>query len=276
MKRSRWFRFWADSLHDKKVLRLDDRTYRQWTQLLCIAAQADNGGRLPGRDDLALDLRLKPADVPLLIARLMAAGLLDKIEGGYAPHNWAERQYLSDSSTPRVRKLREKRRGNVTAAVSETAGETLRVTPHSTESEKKESEKKDSESAPPASTQPPHARALARGVLAGEQSPELMLRTRIAEAYAERGLLPPDTGRAAVWLARGFQPELCVAVVRSVLEQRGNVKTLAYFDGAIADAMSPAQPARSKSDGTPKRTLQDTARDIERRFHEEAARRRGE
>lgn len=103
---SRWFRFYDDAINDPKILRLSDEAFRGWVALLCVASKSR--GVLPSMEDLAFYLRIKPQKVALLIAELVAAGLLDKTDNSYAPHNWAGRQYVSDS-TERVKRHREKR-----------------------------------------------------------------------------------------------------------------------------------------------------------------------
>jgi hypothetical protein len=57
------------------------------------------------------------------LAQLHAAGLLDKTETGFTPHNWNGRQYKSDVSTERVKRFRQHKR-NVSSTVTETAPET--------------------------------------------------------------------------------------------------------------------------------------------------------
>jgi len=58
------------------------------------------------------------------VTELHLAGLLDKVERGFAPHNWDGRRYKSDVSTPRVKRCRDKKRnaslaqGNVSVGVS--------------------------------------------------------------------------------------------------------------------------------------------------------------
>ena len=66
------------------------------------------------------------------------------------------------------------------------------------------------------------------------------LKTGITSAFLEaRSMtLNPDTARAAVWLAQGYDPDLCLAVVRDVLGRKPNVSTLSYFDSAIAKSHS--------------------------------------
>jgi hypothetical protein len=68
--------------------------------------------------------------------------------------------------------------------------------------------------------------------------PVVDLRVRITALFTEFAPdgVPPETGRAAVWLARGFEPALILAVIRAGLERRRRVRTLAYFDEAIAEA----------------------------------------
>jgi hypothetical protein len=63
---------------------------------------------------------------------LVKAGLIDNCEGVFRPHNWDDRQFQSDNSTPRVKRLRERRRntqGNVSPTVACNVSETANVTP---------------------------------------------------------------------------------------------------------------------------------------------------
>jgi 5-methylcytosine-specific restriction endonuclease McrA len=104
---SRWFRFYDDAINDPKVLRLSAENYRNWTFLLCVASKL--GGKLPCTADIGFYLRIKPAKAATLISELVEAGLLDKIDDGYEPHNWSGRQYQSDTSKERVQRHRDKR-----------------------------------------------------------------------------------------------------------------------------------------------------------------------
>lgn len=109
---SRWFRFYDDAMHDPKLLRLSDATYRAWTILLCIASK--NEGVLPPASDIALMLRIKPAMVAAWVAELSSVELLDSTDAGFVPHNWGGRQYKSDkqddTAAERMRKYRERKR----------------------------------------------------------------------------------------------------------------------------------------------------------------------
>lgn len=110
---SRWFRMYADVVDNPKVQLLAGDDFKAWVNLLCLAAS--NGGRLPSRDAIAFKLRMTVTGVDTVLERLVNAGLIDKVSGGadgwgYAPHDWKERQFNSDSSTPRVQRYRERKR----------------------------------------------------------------------------------------------------------------------------------------------------------------------
>lgn len=113
----RWFRFYAEAVHDPKVQRLPPDLFRAWVNCLCLAAQGD--GVLPPTADVAYQLRLTEVDAERTLSDLRGAGLLDQTERGVEPHNWRGRQYLSDHSTDRVRRHRS-RQGRKPVASAET------------------------------------------------------------------------------------------------------------------------------------------------------------
>jgi len=77
------------------------------------------------------------------------------------------------------------------------------------------------------------------------------LRQAIASAFTAAGSITvPDTSRAAVWLAKGRDPAICLATVTELLARNPNARSLAYFDQAIADAHAP-QTARAPPIGRP-------------------------
>ena len=109
---SRWFRFYADAMRHPKVARLSDSDFRLWCELLSVAAE--RGGKIPPADDLKRLLKRRLDHLSSALKRLISGGLIDPLEVGYEPHGWSERQYVSDTSTPRVRKHRKKRNVSVT------------------------------------------------------------------------------------------------------------------------------------------------------------------
>jgi hypothetical protein len=122
---SRWFRVYEDLVDDPKVQQLPATTFKGLVNLWCLASQG--GGTLPPIADIAFKLRLSPEKAQRLVNDLCEAGLLDAEDDTFQPHNWNGRQFKSDNVSERVKKHREKRRGNVP--------ETLHGTPPETETE---------------------------------------------------------------------------------------------------------------------------------------------
>lgn len=114
----RWLRLYDDTINDPKVLKLPEATRWHWVAMLCIASK--NEGALPPLDDVAIQLRVTTGKATEIMAALVKAGLLDKTETGFTPHNWNGRQYKSDVSTERVKRFRNGKR-NVSETVSETS-----------------------------------------------------------------------------------------------------------------------------------------------------------
>ena len=133
----RWFRFYDEALDDPKVQRLPPTLFKSWVNVLCVASKS--GGTIPrDADDLAFKLRIVADEAAMLIKALTNAELVDDDGETLRPHNWNGRQYESDSSTPRV-KLHRKRKRNVSGNSDETVGET----PPDTETEQTQNRKKD-------------------------------------------------------------------------------------------------------------------------------------
>lgn len=105
---SRWWRAYDEAVDDPKLILLSDKAHRAWFNLMCIASA--NGGILPNIKVIAVKLRVSTQRAAAAITELVSAGLLDKRDdGGFEPHNWAGRQFISDSSAERVKRHREKR-----------------------------------------------------------------------------------------------------------------------------------------------------------------------
>ena len=146
-----WFRVYDSSLHDPKIQNLSPNLFKFLFNIWCISSK--NGGEI-SVDDLNFHMRMSKKKSEKLLKELVDLGMVDQIDDGiYSPHNWSERQYESDNSTPRVKALRErrkqeregKRNGNVTLheTLQVTADETiLNVTCNVIEAEAEAEEKK--------------------------------------------------------------------------------------------------------------------------------------
>ena len=118
---SHWWRAYDQAVDDPKLQCLAPPLFKAWFNLMCIASES--GGTLPAIGAVAFKLRIGEHKAAEIIAALVAAGLIDRRpDGKFEPHNWAVRQYVSDVSTPRVKRFRERQR-NGAAAVSETPPE---------------------------------------------------------------------------------------------------------------------------------------------------------
>lgn len=114
----KWFRFYAEVLHDPKVQKLPPQTFKHWVNILCLAAQHE--GKIPNNhDDLAFALRISVDEALSVVNDLIERGLIEVTESSVSPHNWDSRQYKSDVSTDRVKRFRNGKR-NVSETVSET------------------------------------------------------------------------------------------------------------------------------------------------------------
>jgi hypothetical protein len=107
---SRWFRFYEDVINDPKILKLPEVIRWRWAALLCAASKF--GGIVPPADDLALMLRLSTQHTVELITTLERAGLIDRVDGGYVPHNWDGRQYKTDVTDPTAASRMKRYRAN--------------------------------------------------------------------------------------------------------------------------------------------------------------------
>lgn len=104
-----WFRLYNDVLNDLKVQSLPPDLFKAWINILCLASR--HGGVLPQKPDAAFALRMTEEEFQQYVDRLMGQKLLDTGENGnIAPHKWKERQFNSDSSAERMRRLRKRRR----------------------------------------------------------------------------------------------------------------------------------------------------------------------
>lgn len=282
---SRWFRFYDDAVHDPKLLKLSDGTFRMWVMLLCVASKEK--GTLPSTEDLGFYLRVKPARVAALIAELVAAGLLDKTGNGFSPHNWAGRQYQSDGSAERVKRHREKRaaaglqaqwtppkalrqavydrdghkcvycgsgeRLSLDHKTPEIRGgthdiENLATACISCNGAKRDMTETEYRDAVTLLKRPQRTEQNTEQSRADtrDDSQKLLgdFRQAIVQTYAQANSPTlPDTARAGLWLTQGFDPEICLAVIASIVPKKPNAG-LAYFESAIAEAHQKKAPPR--------------------------------
>lgn len=238
-----WFKFYEDSIHNAKLLKLSDALYRAWTILLCFASK--NGGSLPPAGDIATTLREKPAKVAEWITKLNAAGLFDLVEGKFIPHDWEERQYKVKDATAATRMQRYRdRKGktvtdrNVTVVTS--------VTPLRLEEEVEREVEPEKNSEP-----------IGSGAVAPDDPRTRLFRDGLSKLANMTGK-GPDACRSFVGKCLKAAGDDAVTVLGLIEEAERN-QVVDPSGWIVARLKSPAFPQ-----GNPhaKRTVQDAARDL--------------
>lgn len=89
----------------------------------------------------------------------------------------------------------------------------------------------------------------------------LELRTSIATAFHQAGSpMVPDTSMAAVWIKRGYDPDIVLATIVGCLAKNQNINSLRYFEPAIVQAHAmPRAPERANARKTNGQSVQDAA-----------------
>lgn len=102
----RWIRFYIGAVDDLKLAEISDAAYRTWTHLLCVAGA--NDGQLPNILGIAHRVRLTEKEARKRVAELVEARLIDETPTGFVPHDWDDRQFVSDNGAARMRRYRER------------------------------------------------------------------------------------------------------------------------------------------------------------------------
>ena len=125
----RWLRLYVETMDDPKVMQLDPKVFRAWVICLCLAKEGNAGyGIIPPASVVAFKLHVSESAAAKYIAELVEKQLIDVSESGSTPHNWNGRQYVSDVSTSRVKRFRNRQ-----IAVSGNDDETFQKRPQRTE-----------------------------------------------------------------------------------------------------------------------------------------------
>jgi hypothetical protein len=135
-----WLRLYVGILDNAKVEGLPGTLFKAWVKCLCLARIHDGG--LPSVTDvIAFRLRCTPRQAEQWRDELAARKLIDVMpDGSFRMHDWDQHQYVSDGSTQRVRKHREKQRNAVSGNVPRNVSHDVTVTPSDTDTEQSRSE----------------------------------------------------------------------------------------------------------------------------------------
>ena len=246
-----WFRVYDTLPDNPKMQRLPDPLFKACINLWCIAKR--NGGPLPCVEDVAFALRVPVAKVSAWLAKLKAARLMDEDEHGtFTPHDWNEHQYESDSSTPRVKKHREKRKAAVSSNAKGNGDETL----HETHQNRTETEQRivvvSAREAIPADD-PEDPLEIPKSMRREGREEYHRLSAKVVELVWGDPEHPVSHAQVAAWLNQGADGDLDILpTIQRVMAQRNGQsppRSLAYFNQAVADAM--ATRLRPLPPGTP-------------------------
>lgn len=111
-----WFRLYSEFAHDPKIQMLPEAMQRRYVMLLCLKC-SDTLETLH-ETELAFQLRLDEAELLETKKLFISKNFIDK---NWNILNWNKRQFISDSSTMRVRKHRNKKKqvGNADETLQE-------------------------------------------------------------------------------------------------------------------------------------------------------------
>lgn len=125
MKAMPWFRFYHEAIDDEKLrlLAFEDRWH--FVALLCLKARGLIDDEAPTkRRKICVKMGLDSMELDKVAFRLAEVGLIDATT--LQPLAWDERQFISDNSTARVQRYRDKlkQKGNVSVAAQDTDTDT--------------------------------------------------------------------------------------------------------------------------------------------------------
>lgn len=110
-----WFRLYTGICADPKLRRLPVSQRWAWVVILALAKESPQPGRLllceglPLQpSDLADQANITLREAEAALASFLRQGMLAEEDGIYGVVHWAKRQYLSDRSSERVRRFRQK------------------------------------------------------------------------------------------------------------------------------------------------------------------------
>lgn len=116
----KWFRMYGEMTDDPKIGILNDAEFRTWVELLCLACREEKNGVTSATIQNANWLLRR--DVTVTVNVLIERKLIHENRGSFITiTKWDDRQKSSDTSRLRMRKLREKKSGDVTTLESDAA-----------------------------------------------------------------------------------------------------------------------------------------------------------
>jgi hypothetical protein len=122
---NQWFRFYSEFADDPKVQMMPENMQRRLVMLFCARCKFEK----LRENEIPFLLRLSSQETAITKSLFLEKGFIDD---GWNVLNWKKRQYISDSSTERVKRFRDsaKRFSNVSETFpkrSRSVSETLSI-----------------------------------------------------------------------------------------------------------------------------------------------------
>lgn len=103
-----WFRLYSEFAHDPKIQMMPEAMQRRYIMLLCM--RCSETLVTLHETEIAFQMRLSDDELAKTKELFLSKGFIDD---DWNLTNWEKRQYVSDSSTERVRKHRDKKKDEV-------------------------------------------------------------------------------------------------------------------------------------------------------------------
>jgi hypothetical protein len=115
-----WFRLYSEFAHDPKVQIMPEHMQRRLIMLMCL--RCCNVLATLHDSEIAFHLRITAPELAETKALFIERGFIEIIEDGWHVSNWDKRQFVSDSSTCRSKKSRQRSRNVAVAQVQQEKG----------------------------------------------------------------------------------------------------------------------------------------------------------
>lgn len=99
----KWYRHYAEWVHDPKIQSMDETSQRRHVCVLCL--MCDGSLSQLSESEIAFALHITPEELQITKKIFIEKGFIDD---NWNVMQWDKRQYISDTSTERTRKWREK------------------------------------------------------------------------------------------------------------------------------------------------------------------------
>lgn len=106
-----WFRMFSESRMDPKLDALNDREFRIWHKLLCLASESEPRGTVDYLDPefVAMNLRVGVDELDSAISRMVRLRLVERSDAAVTFPAFIARQYTKPSDMPEAVKVRVRR-----------------------------------------------------------------------------------------------------------------------------------------------------------------------